>query len=101
MRHVATLPLLALTLLLPAVSAQARWAETDVPQTFWVEIGGFRVSAETTLRLSGGGEPGDQVNFEAGPERPRRDDAGLHRGLLATRAPSPDEPELDARQAQR
>ena len=51
-------------LLLPAVSAQAQWAETDVPQTFWVEIGGFRVSAETTLRLSGGGEAGDQVNFE-------------------------------------
>ncbi len=64
MRRVVTLFFFALALVLPAVPAQAQWAETDVPQTFWLEAGGFRVSAETTLRLSGGGEPGDPVDFE-------------------------------------
>ena len=58
------LMLFALVLLLPAVPAQAQWTETDVPQTFWLEAGGFRVSAETTLRLGGAVGPGSDIVFE-------------------------------------
>jgi hypothetical protein len=65
MSRVLLLSLLASALLLSAVPAQAQWAETDVPQTFWFEIGGFRVASKTNLSLSGEiAEPGDEIDFE-------------------------------------
>ena len=54
---------LALALLLPAAGAVAQETDTDVPQKFWFEIGGFRAATSTSLRLSGG-TPGDDVSFE-------------------------------------
>jgi hypothetical protein len=54
---------LASFVLLPAAPVAAQETDTDVPQTFWFEIGGFRVSTQTELRLNGG-TPGDEVDFE-------------------------------------
>ncbi len=54
---------LALTLLLPAADLLAQETDTDVPQTFWLEVGGFRVSSSTNFRLSGSA-PGDDVDLE-------------------------------------
>ena len=53
MRH-TLFPLLALALCVPASGALAQEPNTDVPQTLWVEFGGFRVQSDTRLRLSGG-----------------------------------------------
>lgn len=53
----------ALGLWLPATGGQAQETNTDVPQAFWVEIGGFRVSSDTNLILNGS-RPGDDVDFE-------------------------------------
>jgi len=63
MRHLGV-TILAIAFLLPAAPVLAQATETDVPQTFWVEIGGFRAGSNTNLRLSGGSEPGDDVDFE-------------------------------------
>ena len=49
----------ALSLWLPPAGAQAQETRTDVPQAFWFEIGGFRVSSNTDLILSGT-TPGDK-----------------------------------------
>ena len=54
---------LALAFALPAGQALAQETDTDVPQTFWFEVGGFRVASSTNLRLNGGA-PGDDVNLE-------------------------------------
>ncbi len=54
---------LALALLLPGAAVLAQETDTDVPQKFWFEVGGFRVNTQTNLRLSGG-NPGDDVSFE-------------------------------------
>jgi hypothetical protein len=54
---------LALAFSLPAGKAVAQETDTDVPQKFWIELGGFRVTTQTNLRLSGA-SPGDDVSFE-------------------------------------
>ncbi len=54
---------LAFVVSLPAGQALAQETDTDVPQNFWFEVGGFRAATQTNLRLSGG-TPGDEVNFE-------------------------------------
>jgi len=59
----AWIAVLALALLVPAGTALAQETDTDVPQKFWFEMGGFRVSSSTNLRLNGSA-PGDDVNFE-------------------------------------
>ena len=63
MRSVLTF--VAVALLLPAVptAAQAEETDTDVPQKLWFEVGGFRATTQTNLRLSGA-DPGDDVSFE-------------------------------------
>lgn len=62
MRTVLT-ALVALVVVLPGAEALAQETDTDVPQTFWLELGGFRVSSNTDLVLNGS-NPGDDVNFE-------------------------------------
>lgn len=52
-----------LALLCPAVPALAQEMDTDVPQKFWFEIGGFRVASQTDLRLNGV-LPGENVSLE-------------------------------------
>jgi hypothetical protein len=54
---------LALAVVLPAQSTLAQETDTDVPQTFWFEVAGFRVGSSTNLRLSGT-TPGEDVDFE-------------------------------------
>ena len=54
---------LALALLLPAADVLAQEPDTDVPQKFWFEIGGFRVASNTDVSL-GGALAGDDVSFE-------------------------------------
>jgi hypothetical protein len=61
--RIALVATLALAFLLPAGAALAQETDTDVPQTFWVELGGFRVSSSTNLRLNGAA-PGEDVDFE-------------------------------------
>jgi hypothetical protein len=60
MKKSRTLLALALACGLPRVAA----AQTDVPDRFRLEIGGFAVDAETQLRLSSERLPGDVVTFE-------------------------------------
>lgn len=61
----SALTLLLLLAVVPAAVAQDGWTDTDVPQSFWFEIGGFRVASKTNLSLSGEiANPGDQIDFE-------------------------------------
>lgn len=60
---------LTLVFLLPATDLLAQEPDTDVPQKFWFEIGGFRVASNTAVRL-GGDLPGDNVNLERDLEIP-------------------------------
>lgn len=68
MRSPLTLAL-AFAVVLPAGEALAQETDTDVPQTVWLEVGGFRVSSSTRFRLSGSA-PGDDVDFERDLEIP-------------------------------
>ena len=61
--RIGLLVALASALLLPAAPGAAQETDTDVPQKFWIEMGGFRVSSSTNLRLNGSA-PGDDVDFE-------------------------------------
>ena len=62
MRTIAVAALLAAVPLSPS-GASAQETRTDVPQTFRIELGGFRVASNTELRLSGS-RPGDDLDFE-------------------------------------
>ena len=59
----AVLAAVAVAFLLPVGDVLAQETDTDVPQTFWFEIGGFRVSSNTDLVLNAS-NPDDDVNFE-------------------------------------
>ena len=61
--RIAVIGLLALAVSLPAGQALAQETDTDVSQTLWFEIGGFRVASSTNFRLSGS-QPGDDVDLE-------------------------------------
>ena len=61
--RIAVIGLLALAVSLPAGPALAQETDTDVPQTFWFEVGGFRAASSTNLRLNGS-VPGDDLNLE-------------------------------------
>jgi len=71
MRH-TFLPLLVLALCVPAGGALAQEPNTDVPQTFWVELGGFRVQSDTRLRLSGGAPGAKPTSSATSTSRGRR-----------------------------
>ena len=63
MMRAALLGTLALAFALPAGQVAAQETDTDVPQRFSLEVGGFRATTQTNLRLNGA-DPGDDVNFE-------------------------------------
>lgn len=65
----AVIAALAFAVCLPASQVRAQETDSDVPQTFWLEVGGFRVSSSTNLRLNGAA-PGDDVDFERDLELP-------------------------------
>ena len=71
MMRAALLGALALAFALPAGQVAAQETDTDVPQRFWLEVGGFRATTQTNLRLNGA-DPGDDVNFERDLNLPGR-----------------------------
>jgi hypothetical protein len=62
----------SLVALLSAVApAHAQGTKTDVPQRFWLEVGGFRVDSATRLSFFGAlGGPEDQIDFESDLDLP-------------------------------
>jgi len=78
--RLAVVAAVALTLSLPAVQSLAQEPDTDVPQTFWLEVGGFRVASQTNLRLNGSA-PGDDVDFERDLDLPSTTTQGYLEGF--------------------
>jgi hypothetical protein len=58
-------------LLVVSVQAQTGGASSDLPDTFRIDIGGFRIAADTKLKYSVGGQPSETVDFEDETGLPR------------------------------
>lgn len=83
LRRVPPVALASLIAFLSAtVPAQAQRAETDVPQTLWLEAGGFRVASATRLSLFGEvSRPEDPIDFENAFEVPGTTTQGYLEGF--------------------
>jgi hypothetical protein len=57
-------PALVAGLLAMPAQAQSAGAYSDLPETFRIDAGGFRIAADTKLKYTLGGQPGETIDFE-------------------------------------
>jgi hypothetical protein len=75
MKVVRSLSAAAAVVLATAVPGRAQG--TDVPQRFWIELGGFSVTSDTDLRLSSQRLGGTTISFEEDLDLPDRSNRGF------------------------
>jgi hypothetical protein len=64
MTHTLGPAVLAAALAAVPARAQTTGGYSDLPETFRIDAGGFRIAADTKLQYSLGGQPGDAIDFE-------------------------------------